>query len=364
MEWDCGFLYPRIKDKKKCNGCGACIRVCPSINADKLAGTDEEGYPITYGGWHIDDTVRFSSSSGGVFTALAQSIFDRGGVVYGACFDESMTVIHAEATDEASLSVMKGSKYVQSDVKDVFRKIEKKINNNIPVLFTGTPCQCAGLYCFFGKNSDNLFTAEVVCHGVPSPVILKEYFSYLEEKHGEGSPIIGFSFRTKQRGWLQNGFQMGTVVQFASGKKVLFMPAYKDKFMVGFLCDVYLRPSCHNCKYKTITKCYSNVSLADFWGVKHISPELNSKKGTSMIMVHNKKGQELIESAGKFLELMKVPHDEVYKHNPMILESCPENPKSTEFTEMLERKSFSKAARAYLSVFTWFCHQVKRRLSK
>ena len=259
-----GFKYPCV-DEKGCIECGLCKKVCPIIKS-KGQSSNNNVMPKAIGGWYKNDDVRFKSSSGGAFHLFAEYILNNGGVVYGCTLNESLEAVHIGVETMNELHLLYGSKYVQSDIGNVYKNVKEKLESGRKVLFVGTPCQAAGLKSYLQKDYNNLYTCDFICHGVPSPLVFRKYIDYLEHKYGD--KVTGFRFRNKDDGWRPTGQQMGTLVEFKSGNVKKFMPAYKDAYMNGFLDDLYLRPSCYNCQFKKLPKNYADVSIADFWGVK------------------------------------------------------------------------------------------------
>lgn len=352
-----GFLYP-VTDVEKCIRCNRCNQVCPIENAQKVCKESKElRQPLTYGAWHKDDTVRDNSSSGGAFTLFAEHIIAQGGVVYGCALDEDMKAFHIGVDDICELDKLRGSKYVQSKIEDTYVKVKSDILAGKKVLFVGTPCQAAGLYYFLGKRKhDNLYIADFICHGVPSPKVFEEYIGYLERKYD--SKIVSFKFRNKDYGWSQTGLQLGTKVKFANGKFLRKYPAFKDSFMNGFLDDIYLRPSCYECQFKSLPKEYADFTIADFWGVDKVSKRLNDKKGTSLILVHSKQGENMWKLINDKCYFEKVSFESAIRRNKSLIQSAKINPKRNNFYYDFEERGYSYVERKYMSVFQWASHKI------
>ena len=288
-----GFVYP-VVDEKLCINCGVCMEVCPIKQSGSNNGSCKTvaGYPRAYGGWHKDVQIRYDSSSGGVFTLFAEWIIKQQGAVYGCLLDQNMKAVHVGVETIEDLKKLRGSKYVQSEVGNVFLEIEGRLKNRQYVLFVGMPCQVAGLQAFLGMQKyDKLFAVDFICHGVSSPRVFEAYIEYLGKK--KNSKVTEFRFRNKDHGWCASGWQLGTEISYANGKKKRLYPAFRDSFMNGFLANVYLRPACYNCYFKKLPKYYSDITIADFWGVAKVKPHLNDKKGTSLILIHGEHGDTL-----------------------------------------------------------------------
>lgn len=290
-----GFLYPEV-NKEICIDCGLCEKVCPVINQS------EERKPMAvYAAKHKDERIRLASSSGGVFTAIAESVIDEGGVVFGARFDKDWSVIHGYTETKEGLAAFRGSKYVQSRIGESYKDTEAFLKTGRKVLFSGTPCQIAGLKRFLRKEYDNLLTVDFICHGVPSPGVWREYLkeetarqcggknsvlSHLKDKLGDVR-IENISFRDKRLGWKKFSFSLTLSTTNGSGaKNTVFLSESLDKniFLRGFLADLYLRPSCHACLAKKF-KSGSDVTIGDFWGVQNVMPEIDDDKGVSVLFI-------------------------------------------------------------------------------
>lgn len=279
-----GFLYPRI-DLSKCIDCKLCEKVCPIINPN------EDKQPLeVYATINPDEETRKQSSSGGVFSLFATRIIQENGVVFGARFDENGEVKHDYTETLEGLAVFRGSKYVQSRIGNTYQKAESFLKSGKKVLFSGTPCQIAGLKRFLRKDYDNLITVDFICHGVPSPKIWRHYLKVTcnQLARGKDYEIKAINFRNKDRGWKNFSFLLNLNV---TGKtnKTLCEPAGNNAYMKGFLGNLYLRPSCHYCAAKS-GKSGSDITIADYWGVQKQNPSLNDDKGVSLAFYNTPKG--------------------------------------------------------------------------
>lgn len=278
-----GFLYPEV-DGEKCINCGLCNKVCPFQNPFEERNIDE-----VFASFSKNDEVRLSSSSGGVFSILAEKIFSENGVVFGARFDDNWQVVIDCAEKKDELRLFKGSKYVQSSTEDSFKKCEKFLKAGRKVLFSGTPCQIAGLNHFLKKEYENLWTCEVVCHGSPSPKVWKRY---LDEIGVARECIKQISFRSKEKGWDDFCFH---IAYDAGGRKCKSYEDHrKNPYMKAFLSDLILRPSCYNCMAKN-GRSHSDLALADFWGISKLNPDFDDDKGVSMLVVYTQHGKDLVD---------------------------------------------------------------------
>lgn len=320
-----GFLYPEV-DKNICIDCGLCEKVCPVINQA------EERKPLAvYAAKHKDEQIRMASSSGGAFTAIAESVIDEGGVVFGAKFNQDWDVVHSYTETKEGLGAFRGSKYVQSRIGESYKEAEGFMKAGRKVLFSGTPCQIAGLKRFLRKEYDNLLTVDFICHGVPSPGVWREYLkeetarqcgeknSVLQRPiHERNALIEGISFRDKRLGWKKYSFALALSTTNGSGAKntvLLSEPLNKNIFLRGFLADLYLRPSCHACPSKSF-KSRSDITIGDFWGVQNVMPEIDDDKGVSVVMVNSEKAGTLVEKIS--IEKFFVKYDDVLPYNRAI----------------------------------------------
>lgn len=310
-----GFLYP-IVDLSICIDCGVCEKVCPVLNQGS------ERNPIeVFAAVNKDDSIRMQSSSGGIFTALAEQIIQEKGVVFGAHFDEKWEVKHDYTETIEGLKAFRGSKYVQSRIGDTFSKAEFFLKAGRKVMFTGTPCQITGLRLFLRKEYENLLAVDIICHGVPSPLVWRKYLGEKTQQGGLES-IQSISFRNKNTGWKSYSFQ----IEYDKNhlKSSFSEYASQNIFMKGFLADLYLRPSCYACPTKKL-KSGSDITLGDFWGIQHIKPELDDDKGICSFIINTRKGMEWQNK----LEILKYKFDfaDVVKGNPSLVYSAdiPEN---------------------------------------
>ena len=329
-----GFRYPLVNDAI-CINCGLCEIVCPVLN------TEEAREPLlSYAAINNNESERMKSSSGGIFILLARHTISKGGVVFGAKFDEEWNVVHSYSENEAGLSAFMGSKYVQSRIGNTYKQAKEFLNEGRVVLFSGTPCQIAGLRNFLRKDYDNLLTIDVICHGVPSPMVWQEYLREIKEcaRKGENSvsttlnpsisggdsrrndlSISGISFRDKRLGWKKFSFALTLAEAIADGKKntVLFSHIHdKDPYFLGFNnYNLYLRPSCYQCPVRDL-RSGSDITLADFWGIGSLLPHLDDDKGVSVIMVNTEKGQRITKQLG--LRLFEVKYNDIESRNTSV----------------------------------------------
>lgn len=311
-----GFRYPEVDDKR-CIQCEACSRVCPVLHPVPVKNT---AVPRTYAAVNEDWEVRRKSSSGGIFYLLAEKILDAGGIVFGAGFDENWEVCHQEVKSKEKLPKLQTSKYVQSRMEDTFQKVREELQQGRKVLFIGTPCQSAGLQNYLHQSYDNLYTADFICHGVPSPGVWRKYLKC----RSKGNEISGISFRNKKISWERYLL----VFRFKDRNKFIAEDQNHDLYMRGFLQDLYLRPSCSNCKFRKQNRPV-DLTLADYWGVQEVEPDMYDGKGTSLVFIQSEKGQKLFDQ----IEAKKKESDfaRAVSHNRSMLQQIPPSPKRAEF---------------------------------
>jgi coenzyme F420-reducing hydrogenase beta subunit len=329
-----GFLYPSI-NQELCIECNLCKQVCPFSDNYRTSGNYDQ--PLVYAAKHKDDNVRMNSSSGGMFTAISDYILDIDGVVYGAAFDEKFVVRHQKAETAEERNKFRGSKYVQSNLIGVFEDIKKELKKERTVLFTGTPCQNAGLGSYLNKNYDNLYLCDIVCHGTPSPLIFKNYIKYCERKNNNS--IKEYYWRFKGNGWHSHTEK----AVYADGKEdstSLLSQSYKELFY----SHVTLRPACHNCKFCNFSR-PSDITIGDFWGIEKSMPDFDDNTGVSLVLTNSTKGQELFERISKNLYYRESNTTDCLQHN-LHTPSQP-SPRRDKFWQDYKNKGFEYVLKKY-----------------
>lgn len=302
-----GFKYPVI-DKEKCINCGLCQKVCPILNKKEI-----NNKPIAYACINKNEDVRKESSSGGVFTLIAERILELNGVVFGAEFDKDLNVIHSYVENKEDLCRLRKSKYVQSNINDSYKIAKKFLSEDRYVLFTGTPCQIEGLYSYLQNDYNKLYTQDIICHGVPSPTIWEKYKENLEKQ--KNIKIVNMNFRDKSNGWMSYFLKYTD-----STNKEYYELNSKSRYMKLFLKNYILRDSCYNCAFKNKNR-ISDITLADFWGIQNINEKMFDNKGTSLVIVNSEKGNKLFNSIKKDINYVKTNLEEAIKYNPSMIKS-------------------------------------------
>lgn len=319
-----GFLYPEV-DKDKCVDCGLCEKVCAfndhydtSMNLEK---------PLAYGARHKDMNEVETSRSGAAFIAISDYILEQGGVVYGAGYTDHFRVVHKRATTKEERDEFKGSKYVQSDMTGVFRQVKQDLRDGLTVLFSGTPCQTSGLNSYVGKRlRENLFLVDIVCHGVPSPYMWRDYIAYLEKK--QGSPIVWVNFRDKQKyGWAAHH----ETFKFKNG-------GGKMSFTYLFYKHVMFRKSCGICHFANTNR-PSDITIADFWGWEKTDKHFNSDdKGCSLVLINTDKGRKLFEAVKNRMDIVSAELENCIQ--PNMIHSSEIHPKRDLFEKDYTQRGF------------------------
>jgi len=310
-----GFKFPQI-DEQACVNCGKCEKVCPALTGRPVAHSK---FPEFYAVWNKDDTVRQKSSSGGMFRILAEEIIAEGGVVYGAAFDEANHLRHIRVENVEELGALMGSKYVQSDIGTMLGQVRADLRNERQVLFSGTPCQVAGLYAFLGGNHDNLLTVDVLCHGVPSPGVFQRYLESLGADEN-----CRIEFRNKDKGWKQFSLVVGDNVHETLDE---------NSYMKGFLSNLFLRPSCAECQFIGCQR-MGDLTLGDFWGINVFRPKCDDDKGTSLVLLNSPQGKLMFEALrSRYALAERVPEVSAIAANPTFTHSSVPSPQREAFFE-------------------------------
>ncbi len=327
VEDEYGFKYPNI-NYNICTNCGLCEKVCPIINKKQESSENSRAYAAI----SKNENTRMKSSSGGMFSIIAENIINEGGIVYGAQFNEKFLVEHSRAETIEEISKFRGSKYVQSDINKIFKEVKKDLIQGRKVLFTGTPCQVEGLISFLIKPFDNLYTQDFICHGVPSKKVWEKYLEY--RKKLDNSEPNKINFRNKEnKGW--NEYQL--LFEYNENKK--YIDHNEDLFMKAFLSDIALRDSCYKCEFKKKHR-ISDITLADFWGINNVLPEMNDEKGTSLIIINSEKGNKLLKEIQDKAVIKEVDIECAIKYNKSMIQSATINDNREKFFQNLKMDNF------------------------
>lgn len=312
-----GFLYPYVSIQE-CINCGICEKVCPVLNQSSSQNPKSTLLII-----NKNEKEKLHSSSGGCFTLLAKAILNRRGVVYGATFKEDWSVHHIRIDNEEELKVLRGSKYVQSNIENTFKEAEKDLKTGIYVLYSGTPCQISALKLFLRKDYDNLITIDFICHGVPSPSVWCIYLQKLT--NGKTESIKHITFRDKKTGWRDYHLTVNM------SKEALSSHFGTNSYLQGMMKNLYLRPSCHSCPAKK-GKSHSDITLADFWSVWVLYPQIYDSKGTSLVLANSHKGETLLSKLSNIECIKKcVNFEDAIYYNQAWMHSAIPHPKRQRF---------------------------------
>lgn len=329
-----GFNYPTI-DKDVCIECKMCERVCPIINPLEVSKSLKKIYAAK----NLNEVTRFKSSSGGIFTALSEVILGKDGVVCGAAFNNLLEVKHVLIDNRSDLELLRGSKYVQSDINNSFSLIKKELLKGKEVLFSGCPCQVGGLKKFLNNEYSNLYTIDFICHSIPSQYIFNQYINMLENEFK--SRVIKFSFRDKTNGWHNSSIK----AIFENGE-IYIKSIYEDMYMRGFLGNVYTKSACNHCEFRGL-KSGSDITLADFWGAEIEENELDDNKGLSIVITNSKKANLLIEDIKEKVLFKSTNFDNAIKYNQSIFKSSNSSKDKEKFFYMAKNKGYDKAFKYY-----------------
>lgn len=327
------FLYPAI-DNSRCVGCDRCEKSCP-ILADKQE--PESGYPIAFAARSRDEEARRKSSSGGVFYELASKILSEGGYICGAVFDDHFHVKHIVSNTQKDLYRMMGSKYAQSDMGMCFRQIKTLLDEGKNVLFTGCPCQVAGLRTYIGRKHPNLLLVELICHGIPSDHMLQTYIGMQERKYG--ARLTRMEFRNKKKGWHNSSVRM----EFENGR-VHSEPMTFDTYMQGYFRGVTLKESCFSCQFRGF-KSGSDLTIGDLWGAEISIPDMDDNNGLSAVIVNSEKGT-LFLNRNKIIR-RQFEIDKILKYNQSLLTSFDEGAQRTAFYAYTEKYDLERAIETF-----------------
>ncbi|WP_108821330.1 Coenzyme F420 hydrogenase/dehydrogenase, beta subunit C-terminal domain [Dysgonomonas sp. Marseille-P4361] len=345
-----GFLYPNV-NISLCIDCNRCEKVCPVINQG------QSRLPLmVYAAKNKNNKIRLQSTSGGAFSSIAEYVLSNEGIVFGAKYDKDWNVVHDYITDISDLSLFYGSKYVESKIGRSYETVQLFLKSGKLVLFTGTPCQIAGLNTFLRKPFENLITVDIICHGVPSSKIWSKYLK--ARQNGNLQNIVCISFRNKDFGWSSSSFK---ILTNDNSDSCIKEPSGTSLFLKGFYRHLYLRPSCHSCPSKSL-KSQSDITIGDFWGISSFHSEFNDEKGVSLVLVNSKKGEQIFNILN--LDIISSEYKIALAKNPSIEQSCLPNKNRDKFFNELNsldiitllnkytKPSFKERGRSFLRKIT------------
>lgn len=349
-----GFLYP-VVNEDKCVNCGLCEKTCPLSDLSKsLKGKTKWAYCL----YNNDLKILLESSSGGLFWELSKYIIENGGVVYGVVYDKDWFVRHERATEFSKLQKFRGSKYVQSSLGDTFKSVEVDLKNDKLVLFSGTPCQIAGLKKFLRKDFEKLYTCDLLCHGVPSPSVYKDYISFVKKKRK--SEIVNINMKDKTESWgnqslriyyVNNTSEQGTSLTYLWNRV--------------FFSNLTLRPSCYVCNFVDYDRC-SDFTIGDYWNIKKYHPDFYNHNGVSLILIQTYKGFELFNAIKENFKYRQIKRGEYPQDSLEVPVAVP--PLRDCFWEDLSNKGFTFVARKYFGYEdrTWklFIRKMKMKFNR
>lgn len=329
---DEGFLYPTV-DNKLCNDCKRCETVCPFIHSYEPRLGDSQ----VYGAKNKDQVQRKNSSSGGIFPLIANWALDNQYSVIGVGFDRNWHTEHQVITDRLNLHRLCRSKYVQSNTRDIYVQVREMLQKGKKVLFSGTPCQCSALRRFLAKDYDGLICVDVICHGVPSPKIWDKYLNEKCEEYKEQRGNISdvqFKIKNITKGyvWRKPGF----LIKWKDGTEFISF-GNATSYENGFLGNLFVRPSCHNCKVKSISS-DSDITIGDYWGCNDVKPDFDDENGVSLVFLNSDKGQKIYEQILDKVDSIRLTTQEAVYHNDRIVYSSRPHPNRKKFFKHANEK--------------------------
>lgn len=333
-----GFRYPQVSEEA-CIHCNLCITVCPLEHPQKLLQRDS---PRAFVLVHREAAVLQASTSGGAFTALAQVFCKDEFQVWGAIASGTETVEHTAADSLEQLEQFRKSKYLQSDIKQSFQQVKKALTAGKRVLFSGTPCQIAGLKSFLNKDYEKLLTVEIICHGVPSPLFFHRYLTDMERKFKASVQKVEFRNKEK-RGWKNSEI----VLEFANGKQYRNLANYDDPFIHGFHAALCQRPACYSCPFAALPRC-ADFTIGDCWGIEQFSPHHEDPRGVSILLCNSQKAEKFITPLYQFAELQEIPLTEAINSERQLRFSGSEHLLREAFIRDLKSLAFSEVKKRYL----------------
>ena len=329
-----GFYYPKI-DKNVCINCGICEKTCP-VEHPTYNNTPS---PRVYAALINDEKERKKSSSGGMFYAIACWIIEQGGVVYGATMDDYHQVYHIGVETKDNLSLLRGSKYVQSALNDTYVAVKKNLQNDRWCYFVGTPCQVAGLKSFLRKDYPKLLTSDLVCHGVPSQWLFVHHIAYLEKKYK--GKVSDYQFRDNEK-W--GGCEIFNLTNPKGKVKSIKHPSYVlSPFLYSFMYAMTYRYSCYDCKFAKIPR-QGDITLADYWGVKNFFPEIKSEYGVSLVLINTDMGGMVLRHIDAIIDFKESNLNDGVKYNANVIGTTKKHPNRDFAYKKVKEKGYNAVA--------------------
>lgn len=333
-----GFWYPEV-DRNKCTDCHLCEKICPVLNIDALKHHNKSA-PKVFGGYNKDIVIRFDSTSGGVFSLLAQAMYKQKGYVSGAIYTDDFKVVNFISDDKKDLRRLRSSKYVQSNAEGLYKRIKSLLESGEKVLACGSPCQMAALRSFLRKDYENLIIVDFLCRATNSPKVFEKYKESLEARYG--SKIMAIKDKNKDHGW----HSLARKVTFENGR-VYYGEGHEDDYRRGYHANVFERPSCYECKFKGIPR-ISDITLGDFWGIGSVDPSLEQNLGTSLVMVNSEKGEKYFDIIRDKLVMKEFSIDDIVPGNSTAIMGgklpYPAGIDRNEFFKSLDEMPFDECA--------------------
>lgn len=315
-----------------------------------------------YAGYSNNQDVRMSSSSGAVFSSLAEYVLKQQGIVYGVKMSEDCySAEFTRVVDSLGLVKLRGSKYLQAKVGNTYKQVKEDLLADKLVLFSGTGCQVNGLKAFLGKEYSNLLCVDVICHGSPSPALWRKYATYQEQKNG--GKLKDINFRCKDDSWTDFGMKEICKSIPNDETKKLYISKDKDAYMQMFLRDYCLRPSCYECTAKKVKM--SDLTIADFWGINDVAPDMNDGMGTSLVLIRTEKGKDFFERISSSMRLKEVSYEDGVRGNPAEYKSCSRPIQRNTFFDDMQSMSFEELEKKYAApIKDAFLTKVERKVKR
>lgn len=351
---DMGFAYPKV-DTEKCINCHLCEQVCPILYPFSEVKT-QRSFALV----NKDVKQVLSSSSGGLFIELSKYLINNGGVVYGAVYSKNYKFVeYARATKISELNSFKGSKYVQADLDNVFFNIKEDLQKGIKVLFSGTPCYVKSLRNYLRREYPNLYAVDLICHGVPSPLVYERYIDFVQNK--SGNVIQSITMRDKKYGWKHRLFLS---IKMADNRYIIDR-GISNVYMEGFSKNLFLRPSCFECRYTNLNR-PGDLTIADYWGIERITNRFKNSKGVSLCICNNNKGFILLNNILSNFDYLETPLDCCIQPQPQLQHSFIKPDNYVAFWKDWESTggNFPFIAKKYLkySMKDRLTYQIKKRI--